>query len=326
MESKSPTITVLTSLYHCEKYLDGYFYHLSQISNMEDVEILLLHNEPSESELHVIRKYAPKFSEYVRYIVIEERESLYSTLNRGVALARGKYIAMWNVDDIRLPDSLECEARTLDKHPEAALTYGDVAVVYEYGKTEGKFCYQPEYEEMPKEFLRSYFGVCFPMWQKSIHERVGYFDEQMVSGGDFDFWVRVVRNYSLRKTKGLLGYYLNEHRGLSTSGWRQPVERTVIELRYGQFDKIDFIYLPKAIRNYNLTRIYGDGKTFPINQFFPDYRKFIITRLPLFFIGIIKFPFRLAIYLYRAITQLFTLGPKRAIKKIVNKIKVLVTK
>ena len=317
MKSKSPTITVLTSLYRCEKYLTGYFKHLSEISNLEDVEILLLHNEPTNKELEVIEFCMPEFGEHLRHIVIEKRESYYESLNRGVDLAKGKYIAIWNVDDIRMPDSLKRQAQTLDQYPEVGLTYGDIITISDYGKNEGEFNYHPEYEEKPKEFLRSYFGGCFPMWRKSIHERVGYFDEQMLSGGDFDFWVRVLHIYRLKKTKGILGYFLSEGKGLSTVGWRNAAERTVIELRYGIFDKINFLFLYSAIKHYRIYSLFRNEIPYKISKYLPNYPSCLLKRLPLFPWGIIKYPFTYLIPKLAKITHLsFTLGPRAVIQKV----------
>ena len=49
----------------------------------------------------------------------------------------------------------------------------------------------------------------FRAWKKVIHEKIGYFDEQLRSGADFDLMVRVAIVYKMKKTQGLLGYYLN---------------------------------------------------------------------------------------------------------------------
>ncbi|MBA7531356.1 hypothetical protein ES705_23568 [subsurface metagenome] len=317
MKAKKPTITVLTSLYRCEKYLNSYFQHLSKTSGLDEVEILLLHNEPTNKELEVVESCMLLLGKCVRHIVIEKRESYYKSLNRGVDLAEGKYIAIWNVDDIRMPDSLQRQALTLDQYTDVGFTYGDTIETPEYGKIEGKFCCHPEYEENPTEFLRSYFGSCFPMWRKSIHERVGYFDEQLFSGGDFDFWLRVVHLSRLKKTKGPLGYFLNEGKGLSTVGWRNAAERTVIELRYGIFDKINFLFLYSAIKNYRIHSIFRDGIPYKISKYIPNYSVCLLKRLPLFPWGMVKYPL---VYLIPKLAKIihlsFTLGPRAVIHKL----------
>lgn len=80
------------------------------------MEVLLLHNEPSDMELEIIGEYLKNSGENIRHIIIEKRESLYQTWNRGISLAKGEYIAIWNVDDVRLPDSLERQAKVLDDY------------------------------------------------------------------------------------------------------------------------------------------------------------------------------------------------------------------
>jgi len=317
MSSQTGSVTVLTSLYRCGRYLPGYFHHLSRTSNLADIEVLLLHNQPSDHEMKIVNEHLPKFGEQIRHVVIEKRESYYKSLNRGIDLAEGKYIAIWNVDDIRMPDSLKRQAHILDQYPEVGLTYGDIIETSDYGKNEGKFHYHPEYEEKPKEFLRSYFGGCFPMWRKSVHERAGYFDEQMFSGGDFDFWVRVAYLYRLKKTEGLIGYYLNEGKGLSTAGWRNAAERTVIELRYGQFDKINFLFVLSAIKNYRIYSIFRNGIPYKVGKYIPNHSAYLLNRLPLFLWGMVKYPFTFLIPELAKITHLsFTLGPRAVIQKV----------
>ena len=64
-------ITVLTSLYKCQKYLQGYFDWVRQIDNPEEVEILLLHNAPSQVELDSIQQNILELP-FVRHIIISE--------------------------------------------------------------------------------------------------------------------------------------------------------------------------------------------------------------------------------------------------------------
>jgi hypothetical protein len=52
---------------------------------------------------------------------------------------------------------------------------------------------------------------CMPMWKKTIHEKIGYFDNNYQSAADSDFWLRCALNrfvfYKLNLPVGL--YYLN---------------------------------------------------------------------------------------------------------------------
>ena len=82
---KKPKVTVLTSLYNCRQYIEGYFQCIASIEYSDELEILLLHNAPTEEELHIIQSYLPSYP-FLRHYIIQEREGLYSTWNRGINL------------------------------------------------------------------------------------------------------------------------------------------------------------------------------------------------------------------------------------------------
>ena len=75
--------------------------------------------------------------------------------------------------------------------------------------------------------------MSFFMFKKSVIEKCGTFDEQFKSGGDMDFAMRLGRKCKGVHTNKVLGVYLDEGTGLSTGSELQPLERTVIERRYG---------------------------------------------------------------------------------------------
>ena len=56
----------------------------------------------------------------------------------------------------------------------------------------------------------------FFMFKRSILEKIGYFDEQLLSGTDFDFAMRLGRYAQGKHIDYNLGYYLNDRSGLST--------------------------------------------------------------------------------------------------------------
>ncbi|MDR2692350.1 MAG: glycosyltransferase, partial [Dysgonamonadaceae bacterium] len=111
-------ISVLTSLYRCEQFLEGYFKYLSEINGTDKMEVLLLHNDPQECEMEIIKHRLPAMP-FIRHITIPGRESLYRTWNRGISMSEGEYITVWNVDDVRFPNSILQQAEALDRNPEA---------------------------------------------------------------------------------------------------------------------------------------------------------------------------------------------------------------
>ena len=167
---KKPKVTVLTSLYNCRQYIEGYFQCIASIEYSDELEILLLHNAPTEEELHIIQSYLPSYP-FLRHYIIQEREGLYSTWNRGIKLSQGEYITIWNVDDIRFPLSIHQQAETLDQNPQADITYGDFYYMYQYGDISKNFIQNKDFIVSPKKFFRTHQIGCFPMWRKRIHQK-----------------------------------------------------------------------------------------------------------------------------------------------------------
>ena len=265
---KIKKISVLTSLYNCEVFLKGYFRALATIEGKEQIEVLLLHNAPVEKELAIISEYLPEFN-FVRHIIIPERETLYQTWNRGIQLSEGEYITVWNVDDVRFPDSILKQADALDKNPEAAIAYGDIWVSQKYGICGSKKTKCPIYNYAThKKFLTGYYMSCFQMWRKSIHQIVGYYDEQFKCVADFDFQIRTVMFFPLIKVDGFLGIYLEDQPHKLSANEIQEEENTLLYLRYGVYKKVNPFLIGIARKNYRQQEllIFGEWHPFRLKK------------------------------------------------------------
>ena len=260
----APKISVLTSLYHCEQFLREYFHALATIEGKDQIEILLLHNAPQETELAVIAEYLPTL-DYVRHIIIPERETLYRTWNRGIQLSEGEYITVWNVDDVRFPESIIRQAEALDRHPDAAIAYGDIWLSDQYGVRGTKKTNTPIYNPVTrKEFLSKYSMSCFQMWRRSIHSIVGYYDEQFKCVADFDFQIKTALHFPFVKTKEPLGIYLEHQPHKLSSDRLQPIERNIVCLRYANYWCMNIFLLPEAKKKYrrNQMLIFDEWRDF----------------------------------------------------------------
>jgi SAM-dependent methyltransferase len=270
-------ISVLTSLYNAATFLPGYFKALSEIQGKEIIEVLLLHNEPKEEELAVIQQHLPSMN-FVRHIVIPQREFLYCTWNRGISLSEGEYITVWNVDDIRFPNSILQQAEALDKHPETAIAYGDIYITNTYGEIGITKSNVPSCN-YKNEFFRSYYISCFQMWRKSIHSTIGYYDEQFRCSADFDFQIRAALHFPFVKTDEPLGSYLEYQVNKLSFNGLQELENNIIYLRYGVYEKINYFTVLRSLNRYRKNAL-----------FFYDEWHFFSEKQPFnFFYRIIRF-------------------------------------
>lgn len=271
-----PLVSTITPCFRMKRYLKKFLEWLPEQDVFEKLEIVLDHNEPDEEEIKWVQDFQEKYPNRIKHIIVEKVDPIGVSMNRCIKEASGEFVSIWNVDDLRTSVSISQQVEALQKTPGAEIAFGDYKIVTSFGMTEGEIV---EHDQFPEtEFTRGMIFGPFIMFRKSLCEKAGHFDEALKSGADFDLSVRLALHGKAVKTKGLLGYYLNEGLGASTRpNSLQPIERTVIELRYGIYDKIEYQYLPKAL-NYDIRHIELDGQKLNVSDFVPDYENWIQKR------------------------------------------------
>ena len=254
-------VSTITPCYNMSKYIKGFLDNLSTQTH-KDLEIVLDHNDPSDEEVKLVEEYNEQYDN-ILHIKVEGVDPIGTSMNRCIEYATGDYLCIWNVDDLRTPDSIEVMAKALDENPDVDFVYGNYVIVPKFGSTEGQYVDETgrEGELTTGMILGPYF-----MFRKSLLEKSGVFDEQLIQGADYDLALRLAFN-----AKGLhlpinLGYYLNEGLGQSTKpNSKQPIERTVIELRYNI--RVLEPHLVPYTRSYDVGNIIVDEEKIPVSNF-----------------------------------------------------------
>ena len=253
-------VSTITPCYNMSKYMKGFLDNLSTQTH-KDLEIVLDHNDPSDEEVKLVEEYNEEYDN-ILHIKVEGVDPIGTSMNRCIEYATGDYLCIWNVDDLRTPDSIEVMAKALDENPDVDFIYGNYVIVPNFGGTEGQYVDETGREDELKTgmILGPYF-----MFRKSLLEKSGVFDEQLVQGADYDLALRLALN-----GKGLhlpinLGYYLNEGLGQSTKpNSKQPIERTVIELRYNI--RVLEPHLVPYTREYDVENIIVDEEKIAVSN------------------------------------------------------------
>ncbi len=121
MSKSNPKITVLIAVHNGEQYIRE---TLDSIKNQtfKDFECLLINDFSTDSTLSILEEYAKQDDRFVIHNN-EVNLRLAKSLNVGLELARGKYIARLDADDISLPQRLEKQYEYMENHPEISLSY-----------------------------------------------------------------------------------------------------------------------------------------------------------------------------------------------------------
>jgi len=188
---RNPVISVVMPVYRNDNYLTesiGSILH----QTFRDLEIILICDDPSEKTRAIIAEFQE--SDNRIRVVYQERKGLISSLNEGISLATGTYIARMDADDISYPDRLEKQVAFMEAHPDCALVAAQVEWINEFGNLIGHW--KPDLQAdtagkirkiLPRENCLAHPSVLI---RRAVSGRYRYNPRQK-NTEDYDVWLQM---------------------------------------------------------------------------------------------------------------------------------------
>ena len=183
----APLVSVLMPVYKTAPYLrEAMDSMLCQ--TFKDFELIVLNDCSPDNAEEILDAYDD--SRIVRYKG-ENNVGLSNVLNVGIGMARGKYIARMDSDDISLPQRLQVQVDYLDKHPDVDLVSVGMRL---FGAKEGTWIREINPEKVKIEAMfHSPVLHASSVWRKDAFEKQGLrFRQEMVPAEDYDLWTRAM--------------------------------------------------------------------------------------------------------------------------------------
>ncbi len=126
-----PLITVFTSCYNHEKYLDEYFQGLLA-QTYQNVQLIIVDDSSSDQSWEKIRSYEEKVRAKFPSVIVERHENIgpIRELIRLLDRVEGEIFCLLQSDDYYLPEMLEEHVRYLQSEPEVGAVHGEVDYIY----------------------------------------------------------------------------------------------------------------------------------------------------------------------------------------------------
>ncbi|MBW2003738.1 MAG: glycosyltransferase [Deltaproteobacteria bacterium] len=201
----APLITVLMAVYNGEKCLDHTIESiLSQ--TFTDFEFLIINDCSTDRTADVIRSYNDA---RIRLHSNETNIGQTKSLNVGLNLAKGKYIARMDADDYSMPNRLERQYHYITQHPEYSVVGTDCLVMDESNAkrsiSKGYFKYE---DIIIKLLTGSPINHVSVLMNRADIVRIGAYDPKYKISADFDLWSRLIRQgYKITTLREVLCAY-----------------------------------------------------------------------------------------------------------------------
>ena len=109
-------------------------------------------------------------------------------------MAKGKYVALLDADDIFLPEKIEEQVKFLEENPNCDVCYCDLYHFWDEDPSKLlklNYKYYSGEDVLPGLLEKSFIAPLTVVLRKSVFDRFGYFDENLKRSEDLDFWLRL---------------------------------------------------------------------------------------------------------------------------------------
>ena len=183
-----PLISVVLPVYNAEQYVKDTIKSIL-VQSYQNFELIIINDGSTDNS----EEYIVQFKDTrIKYIKNEKNLKLIQTLNLGLSLAKGKYIARIDADDIALPNRFEKQIDFLENNME----YG---IVGSFAKTFGS-------EKIKLTFVEEDLDIRYALLTHNpfVHSSVMIrnqiliknklsFDLNQLHVEDYDLWIKILK-------------------------------------------------------------------------------------------------------------------------------------
>lgn len=193
--TNAPLVTVLLPVYNGQQYIISAADSILR-QDYHSFELLII-NDGSTDDTDTLIKQQLLNDPRVRY-VSRENKGLIATLNEGIALAKGDYIARMDADDIAHSTRLSRQVTFLQRHPDVAVVGTAYNIINSNDERTG-VRHPPLWHCLITPMFIFGSPIAHPavMLNKKLAEADLFYDKDYIHAEDYELWLRLSLKYKL---------------------------------------------------------------------------------------------------------------------------------
>lgn len=255
--NSKPKISVIMPVYNCALYVgEAIESILSQ--TFDDFEFLIIDDASTDATVAIVNSYDDPRIQLIQKPV---NTGYTNSLNQGLKIAKGIYIARMDGDDYSKSERFAKQATYLDNHPETVLC----ATAYKFMGRDPFFGF-PENHDSIKLALLNGNCICHPsvmMRKEMLDAHSITYDITKEPAEDYDMWIRLLTVGKLH----ILPEILVEYRVYANqvSSKRDQEQKNIdIELKFSLLNRLDFKM--ESEERALLEKYYNNKKNIEFNE------------------------------------------------------------
>lgn len=210
-----PLVSVVIPAYNCSLYIRETLHSILAQEFRGDLEIIVVNDGSTDDTAALARQ----LGDPVR-VIDQPNAGVCVARNRGLAVARGDFIALVDHDDFWFPHKLAHQLDAFDSHPEVDVVFTEF--LRWHADAQGQFSPPETYAEQSQPqgtdadfsgwiyhqmLLDSWVLTSTALARARVFATVGHFDEALPFSEDWDFWLRVTRHAQFLKLREVSTLY-----------------------------------------------------------------------------------------------------------------------
>ena len=168
-----------------------------------------------------------KKDDRIIYVHNDVRVGFVKSLNKGLALATGEFIARVDSDDIQREDRFERQVEFLERHKDIGIVGSLLEKIGENGEQVG-IRYYPLIPELVKRkmMIKNTLAHGAVMMRKSVIDILGGYNEEFERAEDYEMWMRAIKK-GIKITnlpESLMSYRISDTVKRDTLNWKNNLK------------------------------------------------------------------------------------------------------
>lgn len=188
---QQPIVTVLMPVYNAEAFVAE---AINSVLNQTCTafEFIIINDGSADGSAGIITSF---HDDRIRVVNNERNLGLIATLNKGIQLANGKYIARMDADDVCLPDRLRKQVEFLEQHSDVAVVASLVDFINTDGEVTGNWSTDQSavtIEEIARVMTRTNCIAHPSVMIRTEIARAYLYQSNQKGAEDWDLWLRLL--------------------------------------------------------------------------------------------------------------------------------------
>lgn len=199
----NPEVSVLISCYNANQWLhEAIDSVLGQ--TFKSFELILIDDGSTDNTSDIIKEYCKRDARIIP--LFKSNTGLADSLNVGIAIARGTWIARLDADDLCEPSRLEEQLNYVHNHPDVVLLGTDYIEIDECGLIVNKHRFPSDHFRLKRhlERMQRFFPHSSAFYRKDAARQCGGYHGCIRRAEDWDLWLRLASKGRIGCLPGLL--------------------------------------------------------------------------------------------------------------------------